>query len=132
KSERTTWRPPERGDRVQIYPSVVVTVRREVGASVDAVWSVLADGWRYTSWMVGASRIRGVDPAWPGMGAQLRYSVGTWPLLLDDTATVLACVPKRELVVRSRAWPVGKTEVKLTLDERAACCEVVLSEELRS
>jgi hypothetical protein len=108
----------------------VVTVRREVAAAADAVWAVLADGWRYTSWVVGATRMREVDPAWPGVGAQLHYSVGTWPLLLDDTATVLVCVPKRELVLRSRAWPVGRTEVRLTLDEGAAGCEVVLSEDV--
>jgi hypothetical protein len=116
---------------VQIYPSAVVTVRREVGAAVDAVWAVLADGWMYTSWMVGASRMREVDPAWPGVGAQLHYSTGTWPLLLDDTATVLSCVPKRELVLRGRAWPVGEIETRLVLDERAAGCEVVLSDEVR-
>jgi hypothetical protein len=116
---------------VRIYPSAVVTVRREVGAAVDAVWAVLADGWLYPSWMVGVSRMREADPAWPGMGAQLHHSVGSWPLLMDDTTTVLACVPKRELVLRRRAWPVGETEVRLTLDELAAGCEVVLSEEVR-
>lgn len=108
----------------------MITVRREVGAALEAVWAVLADGWRYPSWVVGATRVREVDPAWPGVGARLHHSVGTWPLLLDDTATVLACVPKRELVLRSRAWPVGRTEVRLTLDERADGCEVVLSEEV--
>jgi uncharacterized protein YndB with AHSA1/START domain len=116
---------------VRIYPSAVVTVRRDVGAAADAVWAVLSDGRLYPSWVVGATRMREVDPAWPGVGAQLHYSVGTWPLLVDDTVTVLACVPKRELVLRCRAWPVGETEIRLTLDERADGCEVVLSEEVR-
>ncbi len=116
---------------MQIYSSGVVTVRREMNASADAVWAVLADGWLYASWVVGVSRMRDVDPAWPGVGAQLHHSAGTWPLLLDDTTTVLACVPKRELVLRGRAWPVGGTESRLTVDERADGCEVVLSEEAR-
>ena len=116
---------------MQIYPSGVVTVRREMDAPADAVWAVLADGWLYASWVVGASRMRDVDPAWPGIGARLHHSVGTWPLLLDDTTTVLGCVPKRELVLRGRAWPVGETEVRLTLGERADGCDVVLSEEVR-
>jgi hypothetical protein len=116
---------------VWIYPSAVVTVRRDVGAAADAVWAVLSDGRLYPSWVVGATRMREVDPAWPGVGSQLHYSVGTWPLLVDDTVTVLACVPKRELVLCGRAWPVGETEIRLTLDERAAGCEVVLSEEVR-
>ena len=115
-----------------IYPSGVVTVRREVGVAVDAVWSVLADGWLYPSWVVGASRMRDVDPAWPGVGAQLHHSVGTWPLLVNDTTTVLASVPKRELVLRGRAWPVGEAQVRLTLEERADGCAVVMAEEVRS
>ncbi|GAA0929887.1 SRPBCC family protein [Pseudonocardia zijingensis] len=115
---------------VSIYPSAVVTVRREIGAAADAVWAVLADGWRYASWVVGASRIRAVDPAWPGVGAQLHHSVGMWPLELDDTTTVLACVPKRELVLRARAWPLGAAEVRLTLEDRADGCEVVFEEDV--
>jgi uncharacterized protein YndB with AHSA1/START domain len=114
-----------------IYASAVVTVRREINAPVGDVWAVLADGWLYPSWVVGASRMREVDPAWPGVGAQLHHSVGTWPLLLDHTTTVLACVPKRELVLRARAWPVGETQVYLTLEERADSCEAVLSEDAR-
>jgi hypothetical protein len=116
---------------MQIYPSGVVTVRREMDAPADAVWAVLADGWLYASWVVGASRMRDVDPAWPGIGARLHHSVGTWPLLLDDTTTVLVCVPKRELVLRGRAWPIGEAEIRLTLEDRAAGCEVVLSEDAR-
>lgn len=115
---------------MRIYSSGVVTVRREIDADLDAVWAVLADGWLYPSWVVGASRMRDVDPAWPGMGAQLHHSVGSWPLLLDDTTTVHACVPKRELVLRARAWPVGEAEIRLTLRERAAGCEVELFEDV--
>jgi hypothetical protein len=110
----------------------VVTVRRDIDASAGAVWAVLADGWLYPSWVVGASRMRAVDPAWPGVGAQLHHSVGTWPLLLNDTTTVLACVPKRELVLRARGWPMGDAEIRLTLEERAEGCEVVMSEDARS
>lgn len=115
-----------------IYASTVVTVRREINAPISDVWAVLADGWLYPSWVVGASRMREVDPAWPGVGAQLHHSVGTWPLLLNCTTTMHACVPKRELVLRTRAWPVGEAEVRLTLEERADGCEVTLSENARS
>jgi uncharacterized protein YndB with AHSA1/START domain len=109
----------------------VITVRRDVDASVEAVWAVLADGWLYPSWVVGASRMRAVDPAWPGVGAQLHHSVGAWPILLNDTTTVLACVPKRELVLRARGWPIGAAEVRLTLEEHANGCAVELAEDVR-
>ena len=117
---------------MRIYASAVVTVRREMNASAAAVWAVLADGWLYPSWVVGASRMREVDPAWPGVGAQLHHSVGTWPLLVNDTTTVLSSVPKRELVLRGRAWPMGEAEIRLTLGEQGGGCEVVMSEEARS
>ncbi|HLU54914.1 MAG TPA: SRPBCC family protein [Pseudonocardia sp.] len=110
----------------------MVTVRRAIGVAVDAVWAVLADGWLYPSWAVGASRMRDVDPAWPGVGTQLHHSVGTWPLLVDDTTTVLSCVPKRELVLRGPAWPMGTAETRLTIEERADGCEIVMSEDVRS
>ena len=110
----------------------MVTVRREMNAPLDAVWKVLRDGWCYPSWVLGASRMRDVDPAWPGVGAQLHHSVGTWPLLVDTTATVLACVPKRELVLRGRVWPLGEADTRLRLDERVGGCDVVMSEDVCS
>ena len=38
------------------------TVSRPVAAPPEAVWAVLADGWQYGTWVVGASRVRAVDP----------------------------------------------------------------------
>jgi uncharacterized protein YndB with AHSA1/START domain len=107
----------------------VVTVRRDVNAPASAVWAVLSDGWLYPSWVVGASRMRAVDPAWPGVGAELHHSVGAWPLLIDDTTTVLASVPKRELVLRARGGPVGEADVRLTLTEHGEGCEVEMAED---
>ncbi len=66
----------------------VIGVQRMVSAPPEAVWEVLADGWVYTGWVVGASRMRAVDPAWPVPDARLHHSVGGWPLLLDDTTSV--------------------------------------------
>ena len=114
---------------VPTYPSEVVTVRRDVNAPASAVWAVLADGWLYPTWVVGASRMRAVDAAWPGVGAQLHHSVGVWPLLINDTTTVLASVPKRELVLRARGWPLGEADVRLTLTEHGGSCEVEMAED---
>ena len=33
-------------------------ITRRVHAPTDAVWAVLANGWMYATWVVGASRIR--------------------------------------------------------------------------
>jgi uncharacterized protein YndB with AHSA1/START domain len=107
----------------------VVAVRRDINATAEAVWKVLADGWLYPSWVVGASRMRDVDSAWPRVGASLHHSIGSWPLLLDDTTTVLACVPQQELVLRARAWPAGEADVTLLLAGRDGACEIVMAEE---
>ncbi|CAN5138746.1 SRPBCC family protein [soil metagenome] len=88
---------------------------REMTADTQHVWEVLSDGWLYPLWVVGASRMREVDDAWPAVGAQLHHSVGSWPLLLDDTTEVKACDPGVRLVVQARAWPSGEAEVTLTL-----------------
>ena len=114
---------------VPTYPSEVVTVRRDVNAPASAVWAVLADGWLYPTWVVGASRMRAVDAAWPGVGAQLHHSVGVWPVLINDTTTVLASVPKRELVLQARGWPLGEADVRLTLTEHGGSCEVEMAED---
>ena len=46
--------------------SFVVT--RNTTASRQQVWDVIADGWTYSQWVVGNSRMRAVDPSWPSPG----------------------------------------------------------------
>jgi hypothetical protein len=93
----------------------VASVSRRIAASVDEVWSVLADGWSYVTWVVGASRIRDVDPGWPREGARVHHSFGTWPLLIDDSTAVVHVEPGRELVLQARGWPAGEATVRLLL-----------------
>jgi hypothetical protein len=93
----------------------VASVTRRVAASADEVWSVLADGWSYATWVVGASRIRSVDPGWPRQGSRVHHSVGAWPLLIDDSTAVVHAESGRELVLRARGWPAGEATVRLLL-----------------
>jgi uncharacterized protein YndB with AHSA1/START domain len=81
---------------------------RIVKAPPTAVWEVLADGWLYPLWVVGASRIRDVDVSWPEQGSQIAHSVGAWPMLIDDTTEVTECRPGQLLALRARAWPAGE------------------------
>ncbi len=83
------------------------TNKRLMKATPDEVWEVLADGWLYPLWVVGASRMREVDDEWPAPGARLHHSVGSWPLLIDDTTAVVECRPGALLELRARAWPGG-------------------------
>jgi len=83
-------------------------ITRRVHATTDAVWSVLADGWMYATWVVGASRIRAVRPHWPQLGSRIHHSFGVWPALIDDHTEVLECDPGRELLLKARGWPAGE------------------------
>lgn len=106
--------------------------RRLVKASADQVWKVLADGWLYPLFVVGASRMRDVDEDWPAEGSRLHHSVGTWPLLIDDTTSVVECDPPTRLRLRARAWPAGEADVTFRLEPRGFETEVVIEEDAAS
>jgi hypothetical protein len=90
-------------------------ITRRVHAPTDAVWAVLADGWMYATWVVGASRIRAVEPQWPQPGSKVHHSFGIWPAVIDDDTEVLACDPGRELLLKARGWPAGEAHVRIHL-----------------
>ncbi|RRR98513.1 SRPBCC family protein [Glycomyces terrestris] len=90
-------------------------VRVHVPAPPEAVFAVLADGWNYPSWVVGCSRIRGADDDWPARGTRIHHSIGPWPLLIEDTTSVLAVDEPRLLVLEARLWPLGKARVRFDL-----------------
>ncbi|RYB90226.1 SRPBCC family protein [Nocardioides glacieisoli] len=94
------------------------TTSRPVSATPEQVWSVLADGWLYALWVVGAARMRGVDEGWPAVGSRLHHSVGTWPLLIDDTTEVLEVEENRRLLLLARGWPAGQAHVEITVEPR--------------
>ncbi|MGD9960139.1 SRPBCC family protein [Nocardioides sp.] len=100
-----------------------------VQASPAEVWDVLADGWLYPLWVVGASRVRDVDESWPSVGSLIHHSVGAWPLLLDDNTEVVECKPGSMLRLRARGWPVGEAEVILRLSPAGAGTEVSIEED---
>ena len=90
---------------------------------------MLSDGWLYPLWVVGASRMREVDDHWPAVGAQLHHSVGTWPLLVDDTTQVVDSVPGVSLTLHARARPTGTAEVTLRLEAVGTQTRVVIEED---
>ncbi len=103
-----------------------------IAAPPAKVWSVLADGWLYPLWVVGATRMREVDDHWPAQGARLHHSAGVWPLVLDDETEVLESVPEQRLRLRARGWPAGEAEVLLELREQDGQTVVELHEDVVS
>ncbi|GAB48919.1 SRPBCC family protein [Mobilicoccus pelagius] len=88
---------------------------RHTPATPEQVWAVIADGWTFPSWVVGASRMRAVEPTWPGVGGRLHHSVGGWPALIDDETEVLESEPGRRIVLKARIRPAGEARVEITL-----------------
>jgi len=105
------------------------TTTRIIHGSTKAVFEVLADGWSYSQWVVGASRIREVSEGWPAVGAEIHHSVGAWPLLIDDTTTVRRSERPRMLELTVRAWPSGEGVVRITCRPEGADTEVTMEED---
>jgi len=91
----------------------------DVAASIGQVWDVLADGWSYAGWVVGASHIRAVDDGWPKPGTRIHHSVGPWPLVIQDTTEIVRCEPPGLLELDARLWPVGAARITFTLRARS-------------
>ena len=104
-------------------------VRSATTASPEQVWAVLADGWSYAGWVVGASRIRRVEGDWPAVGSRVHHSVGSWPLLLNDETQVLECDSARRLVLQARGRPFGEARVSIVITPQASGCIVSMLED---
>lgn len=89
----------------------------DVAASRDDVFEVLADGWNYPNWVVGATHVRAVDDRWPDPGTRIHHSVGLWPMHLDDVTEVVVSERPRLLVLDARLWLAGAARVRLELVE---------------
>jgi hypothetical protein len=94
----------------------------------ESVFAVLADGWTYPAWVVGASRMRDVDETWPEPGSRLAHSVGLWPGVLDGTTSVVEWEPPRRAVLTARGWPAGEARVIIEVREHVAGCVVRITE----
>jgi hypothetical protein len=94
----------------------------------EDVFAVLADGWLFPVWVVGASRLRDVDAGWPAVGSQLHHSFGVWPMVIDDATTVLEWDPPRRAVFQPKGWPLGEARVAIDVKARGDGCVVRIRE----
>lgn len=102
---------------------------RTIKASPEAVWDVLSDGWLYPLWVVGATRMRDVDPDWPAVGSALHHSVGVWPAVINDNTKVLDADPGKRIRLQAKAWPLGEADVVIELEPADGGTRVRIFEE---
>lgn len=105
------------------------TTSRPIAATPEQVWEVLSDGWLYPLFVVGAARMRDVDESWPAVGSRLHHSVGSWPLLIDDTTEVLELEEGRRLLLLARGWPAGQAHVDISLVPSGDTTVVTMTED---
>jgi uncharacterized protein YndB with AHSA1/START domain len=106
-----------------------MTVTRDIDAPRERVWKVLADGWSYSGWVVGNSRIRAVDPQWPAPGSRILHSIGAWPAVIDDETVVEQCVPGEQLVLLAKTRPAADARITMELSDTASGgCRVSMTE----
>lgn len=91
---------------------------RSMDCSPEDVFAVIADGWVFPTWVVGASRMRRVDQDWPMQYTRLFHSFGIWPLLINDITTSLEWDPPRRAVMRPKGWPLGEALVTIEAKPR--------------
>lgn len=107
----------------------MATNTRAMDCTPDDVFRVLGNGWLYPAWVVGASRMRNVDEAWPSPGAELHHSFGVWPALIDDTTVMEEWEPRQRVVLRARGWPVGEARVTIRVRRLSSGCLVRIDED---
>jgi uncharacterized protein YndB with AHSA1/START domain len=108
----------------------MLEVTRTIDAVPERVWAVLADGWLYPSWVVGASRMRAVDENWPAPGAALHHSSGLWPLVTNDETVVLECEPPRRLKMQAKGRPAGEATVDVRIERQGDRSVVTIVEDV--
>jgi uncharacterized protein YndB with AHSA1/START domain len=86
-----------------------------LNASVESVWTMLADAHSYSLWVVGAKDIRGIEGPWPEPGSKFHHTLGMGPFTLQDNTKSLIAEEGSHLAMEARARPLGKAWVDFTL-----------------
>lgn len=95
----------------------------------DDLFAVLADGWLYPVWVVGAARMRDVDPEWPQEGARIHHSLGVWPLMIHDTTEMVEWDPPRRVRLRPKAGLLGRGVIRFDVRPHGDGIAVTIAEE---
>ena len=106
----------------------MAVTHRRLDEPMEAVFAVLADGWRYADWVVGAKAIRHVDDAWPAVGSRFHHKVGVGPVEIRDSSVCEAVDPGPALSLRVKAFPAGSARVRIVLEPTDDGTEIVLEE----
>ncbi|MEO6469107.1 MAG: SRPBCC family protein, partial [Acidimicrobiia bacterium] len=97
-------------------------------ANPEQVFAVLDDAYAYPKWVVGARRVRHVDPNWPAVGSRFHHAIGTAAGELHDSSKVLEREKPDHLALEVRFRPVGVARVDLDVRTDGTGSVVTLTE----
>jgi len=103
-----------------------------VSASPEDVFAVLDDADAYPKWVVGARRVRRVDPDWPHEGSEFHHAIGLPGAELKDSTEVIEHVASRRIVLEVRFRPTGTARVEISVDPVEGGSVVTMEEDPRS
>jgi uncharacterized protein YndB with AHSA1/START domain len=85
-------------------------------AEPDDVFDVLEDACAYPRWVIGARRVRAVDPSWPAIGSRFHHALGTAVGELHDSSKVLERDRPNRMVLEVRFRPAGVAKVEISVE----------------
>ncbi|MEV8310468.1 SRPBCC family protein [Streptomyces flavidovirens] len=99
-----------------------------IRTSPEAVWEVLADGSRYSDWVVGTSESRPGKGHWPEVGATIDYTVCVGPWTLTGQTIVRRAAPPHELELEVDSGPLGTARIAIEVRPWGEDTLVILDE----
>jgi uncharacterized protein YndB with AHSA1/START domain len=91
--------------------------RIELPATPEQVFEVLIDPYSFPKWVVGAKRIRGVDPDWPRPGSAFHHASGAGgELTVKDKTELVTMNPPVSLVLQAYLRPLGIVRIRMLLE----------------
>jgi uncharacterized protein YndB with AHSA1/START domain len=102
--------------------------RITVPAGPAEVFAVLDDAEAYPRWVVGARRMRRVDPDWPNEGSAFHHAIGVPGAELHDSSEVVDRDPPHHIELEVRFRPTGVARVAIHVAPADGGSEVTIEE----
>lgn len=106
----------------------MVTNRLDIRATPDEVFDVLADGWNYAAWVVGAKTIPHVDPGFPAAGSCFQNRVRNGFRGIDGVTEVVTANRPRTLRLRASVGRVAAADISFELEPISGGTSVTMHE----
>jgi uncharacterized protein YndB with AHSA1/START domain len=91
--------------------------RIELPASPEQVFEILIDPYTFPKWVVGAKRIRGVDPDWPRPGSCFHHASGAGgDVTVKDKTELVTMNPPMSLVLQAYLRPLGIVRIRMLME----------------